>query len=917
MRPEALSVRTELALMLAAVLGPLLGLIGYGWYERYQADLRYATTLVTHHVDISAAEAAQRFEVMRASLQVIAERPFTKRMDPAHCDPALADFRAANPWLINISVVDRTGRVQCTARPMSAPEPVVLADRDWYPPTMAGTPFFVGKPVFGRVSKRWLATVSASVRDGEGKVIGAVVMALDLWSWPFPSTPNDGSAQALLSIIDAEGTIVARSEAADKFVGTNVRHSDITERVLQQHNGVVRTSGLDSVERVFAFKRVANTDWYAIAGIPVQAAFAESRSYAIRSGLLALIGVTLAVAFAYAITRRSERISAAIVGGVRRGLHGESTGLAAVRGPREVRQLARDLDRVLVDRAAAAQERARTETALRESEERFRRLTQISSDWYWEQDAEHRITLMKGREPGAVGRDGEHTIGKTHWELPGIEPIGFTWEDHRRTLDAHQPFRDLLTHWQTDGESGYVRISGEPIFDEAGAFCGYRGVTRDVTLEYLAQRRIDLVTRLYAALSEVNEAVARSSEPLALFRDVCRICCERASFSLAYVALVDGNLAVPVVGHGATSFIEGLVLPLDPERPEDRPPLAIAVRSMQPNISNDFESDPVFPQTLRERGARIGTRAAAAFPLIVNGKAIGALSLHARQPGFFEQELIDLLGRMVANVSYALEKIEQDAVVTRTQAELAQLNRELEERVRRRTVDLEAANRELESFSYSVSHDLRAPVRHIDGFVRLLREELGAGASKEVNHYVDRISVAAHRMGVLIDDLLTFSRTARASPACRAVELNTLVREVIGELNAETAGRKIKWSIEPLPRVSADPTLLRLVLQNLIGNALKYTRTRESAEIEIGADKRAPGDAVIHVRDNGVGFDMRYSDKLFGVFQRLHREQDFEGTGIGLATAQRIVHRHGGEIWGEGAPDQGAKFSFTIALAES
>jgi PAS domain S-box-containing protein len=250
----------------------------------------------------------------------------------------------------------------------------------------------------------------------------------------------------------------------------------------------------------------------------------------------------------------------------------------------------------------------------------------------------------------------------------------------------------------------------------------------------------------------------------------------------------------------------------------------------------------------------------------------------------------------------------------RTQQELERLNRELEDRVRSRTEQLEAANKELEAFSYSVSHDLRAPVRHIDGFVKLLERELPPSTEKTA-HYLRTIAASSQRMAALIDDLLTLSRTGRAPLEMRSVPLRPLVDEVIVDLKPDIARRRIEWRIEALPTVRGDPSLLRVVLQNLLDNAVKYTRPQRGTVIEIGSRRLEDGETAVYVRDNGVGFDMRYADRLFGVFQRLHRADEFEGTGIGLATARRVVHRHGGRIWGDGEPGRGACFYFTVQTA--
>jgi PAS domain S-box-containing protein len=235
-----------------------------------------------------------------------------------------------------------------------------------------------------------------------------------------------------------------------------------------------------------------------------------------------------------------------------------------------------------------------------------------------------------------------------------------------------------------------------------------------------------------------------------------------------------------------------------------------------------------------------------------------------------------------------------------------------EQRVAESTVQLQAANQELETFSYSVSHDLRAPLRHILGFVDLLKKDAGPSLSENSLRHLTTISEAAKRMGDLIDDLLAFSRVGRAELQKTNINLNELVRETLGDFQAETNERHIAWEIHPLPPVRADRALLRMVLVNLMSNAVKFTGARAEAKIEIGSAPNGNGETVIFIRDNGAGFDPKYTGKLFGVFQRLHSHEEFEGTGIGLANVQRIINRHGGRVWAEGVVDGGATFTFSI-----
>jgi light-regulated signal transduction histidine kinase (bacteriophytochrome) len=290
-------------------------------------------------------------------------------------------------------------------------------------------------------------------------------------------------------------------------------------------------------------------------------------------------------------------------------------------------------------------------------------------------------------------------------------------------------------------------------------------------------------------------------------------------------------------------------------------------------------------------------------------------------PSFF---LFTAWALLIASFAGARRRIEDDLshARDRLQVEVEQRKqqedeiRKLNQKLANRAAELESSNKELESFAYSVSHDLRAPLRHVVGFSELLQKQAASLLDDKSQRYIKTILDSAKKMGKLIDDLLSFSRIGRAETKRSLVNLEQLVKDVVSEIEQETRGREIAWKFDALPVCYGDRSMLMLVLVNLVSNAVKFTRMRTRAEIEIGCADGDNDDLEVFVRDNGAGFDMQYANKLFGVFQRLHRADEFEGTGIGLATVQRIIHRHGGKVRAEGAVDQGATFYFSLPKAQ-
>jgi light-regulated signal transduction histidine kinase (bacteriophytochrome) len=303
-------------------------------------------------------------------------------------------------------------------------------------------------------------------------------------------------------------------------------------------------------------------------------------------------------------------------------------------------------------------------------------------------------------------------------------------------------------------------------------------------------------------------------------------------------------------------------------------------------------------------------------PITVGGETVALLMAGRNGEAPFEEQDENLLSVVADRIGVALDRAkayeaqrEARKRAEQSAAEVQALNAELEERVQIRTAELAASNRELEAFSYSVSHDLRAPLRSVDGFSLALEEDFASAVNEEGRDYIRRIRAGVQKMGQLIDSLLLLSRITRTDLAREPVNVSDLASEVARDLRLENPGRNLTFRIQPGLEADADPSLLRVALENLLGNAVKFTAREPEAMIEFG---RSPETGEFFVRDNGAGFDMKYADKLFQAFQRLHGEREFKGSGIGLATVSRIIRRHLGAIHAESAPGQGATFRFTL-----
>jgi PAS domain S-box-containing protein len=549
--------------------------------------------------------------------------------------------------------------------------------------------------------------------------------------------------------------------------------------------------------------------------------------------------------------------------------------------------------------------RARARATLLASRAQIGQLLEQANDALLFSDSGGRIVQANQRAEHMYGVGPGGLVGRSVNELPTPE------ENSRPTgrLDRVRQRGGVVyesVHRRADGAAFPVEVSVRCSSDGDEDY--YVAVVRDISERRAAAARLELLNRTYRTLGEVNALLVRERDAQPLLEGVCRILVEIAGFPLAWAGVKrpDGRVEIKA-RHGATACVDGLELRWD-QGPESDDPLGRALSSGIPTAVGDFESSTALAP-LRECARAHGLSTCAAFPIWVAGKVWAALAIYGSSRASMSHEDLVLLQKTADGIGFALEALETERQRRAAVEELRALNAELERRVAQRTSELEAANGELEAFSYSVSHDLRQPLRAVREYAGILEREHANQLAGEGLRLLGIVSSAARRMDRLIEDLLAFARVKRQALRREAVDMGALAQAALEDL---APGPDAEVRMGTLPSAVGDAALLRQVWANLLSNAFKFNRGT-AVRVEVGSRSDASG-VTYFVRDNGVGFAPEHSERLFAAFQRLHPGQ-FEGTGIGLAIVARIVARHGGRVWAESTPGEGATFSFTLPQA--
>lgn len=805
-------------------------------------------------------------------LLTLSHIPAIRRHDKEATTELISSLIKQNPQISNIAMVDRAGQIWASALPLFRPTNV--SDRRYFKNALATGKLSSGEFIIGRILNKPILNFGYPIKDSRGDITDIAIISLSLEKYNQLLKMKKMPPYTSLVLTDHGGTILF--DAGDpQYIGRRDKEEIFRRMAQGAERGTFEGVGITGIRRYFAYQqvRLGNEDtpyMYVRTGIPVETVTNKIRSELMVRGGVMLASMFFAIAVAAYISKKGliDKV-AELQNATRRVAGGDLTYRVAehVSGG-ELGELGCAFDEMARRLSEDKKERQRAEQALRDSERRFADLVTFLPDAMFALDRNGTVIAWNRKMEMMTGVPATDMIGRSRYDV-GMSLhgeardvlAGFILsrdEDAARRLYPSIKFdNDYVfteAHPTTDNNRWVWAIAG-PLFDSSGAITGAIEIVRDVTDRKNIEDELRRSEIRYRRLFQGSHAVMLLIDP----KTAC---------------IVDANPAAAAYYGYSVSTLRGM--PMDRINTLSPQKIATEMRRARSEGHGHF--------FFQHRLASGEVHPVEAFS--------GSIEIDGKQ----------LLFSIIHDITERREAEEK----------LRAINEELEQRVGERTAQLEAANRELESFSYSVSHDLQAPLRHMTGYSRILLEEYRDTLDNEAAGYLDRIARAAAKMGSLIDALLQLSRVSRREMTICTINMTALAQEVINDLRQVERERSVQATIAEGLMAKGDPVLLRSVLENLLGNAWKYTRRTEKAEIDVGSEG-INGTTTFYVRDNGVGFDMAYAGKIFGAFQRLHSDAEFEGTGIGLATVKRIINRHGGDIWAESELGKGTTVYFTLA----
>jgi PAS domain S-box-containing protein len=843
------TLRTWIGLLAALAIIPVAGVSVW----TLQRDAQRATEQAYGQAQLLAEGVAHtlQWEIQgaRTTLESLSTLDDVRALDPARCERLFADFARLMPKFVGVTLRRRDGSLVCSTVPQPL-NPEALLASPWFAEALAGEGFSAGDAFYGKGPRRWASTLTMPVRDKAGTSAGILILPLTLDTLAqrlFERVPP----QSLVVVVGRDLKVLLRSQQHAERVGQPVpeRFADLYRRPETAFN--FEQTGLDGQRRFYATLTMPGTGWRVVGGWPAEEILAPMRAEVRWAALWIGVVILASMMLGGFLLRRTVRPLRVVGRTLEAVTSGDVSARAVASGPRELRALTELLNKTL-------QARQDAETALTGSEARFRALTQLSSDWYWEQDAAFRYVQMSDGVNQFGQFDGSQHLGHTRWDLPNVDMSDEVWAAHRAQLERHEPFRNFeVRRPGRDGQTHYTLDSGIPVFDDAGRFAGYRGVGRDVTQVRRAQEALALRERGYRRLLE--------------------------------------QLPAGVVVHAADTSIELCnaeacrVLAMTPEQ--------MAGRQAQ---------DPAW-HLVDEAGQRLTL---AEYPVMrvlstrqpLGGTVIG-VQAHAGSEVIWA--LVRGFPEDGADGQVARAVIVFIDITAQRQAQALQVARDR----------AEAADRAKTSMLSRMSHELRTPLNAVMGFSQLLAGNPAVTDSAQAQQQLGFVTRAAEQLLAMVNDLLDLGRVQSGAVRIetRPVLMWPVLEDCVATHRAAASAAGLRVDMhpqEPGIAASADPTRLMQVVSNLLSNAIKYNRPGGRIELSLQASAEQ---VWLHVKDSGQGLDASQLAALFVPFQRLGAEQrGIAGTGLGLVISRDLTRAMGGELAASSVPGEGS--TFTVSL---